>query len=69
LVEKVASSLARAQVRSAVDAMEYLLKTTKRKKAPKAASAPTDETEPAPSETVDIEALIASYEKEKAGSK
>ncbi len=69
LVEKIASSLARAQVHSSVDAMEYLLKTTKRKKTAKSVPSPVVETESASGEAIDIEALIASYEKEKAGSK
>jgi replication initiation and membrane attachment protein len=69
LVEKVASSLARAQVTSAIDAMEYLLRTTRKKKTPKTEALTETKTETAPPDEIDIEALIASYEKEKAGSK
>ncbi len=70
LVEKVASSLVRAQVTSAVDAMEYLLSATRKRKgkpSAKPAAEPAREGEKPLQETIDVDALIAAFERDKEG--
>jgi len=64
LVEKVASSLARSRAGGALEAMEYLKKTTRRK--PSRPSEP-DQTPKPTEETIDIDALLAAFEKDKGG--
>jgi replication initiation and membrane attachment protein len=69
LVEKIAASLARSQVTSAIDAMEYLLKTNRRKKKAPIKEEQTPTEEKGDAEDIDIDALLADYESQKAGSK
>jgi len=66
LVEKVAAALARSRVGSALEAMEYLKKTTHKKK--KAVETEKTASNEKASDQVDIDALLESFEREK-GSK
>ncbi|HAV20130.1 MAG TPA: hypothetical protein DCX17_03795 [Firmicutes bacterium] len=68
LVDKIAASLARARVTSSIDAMEYLLKTTRKKKIIKN-DGELKEADVVATLDVDIEALVAAFEEEKNGNK
>ncbi len=70
LVEKIAASLARAQVTSAIDAMEYLVKTRKKKSSTSKEKEKLEEpATPPQEEEIDLDAMLEALENERAGKK